>query len=222
MARVRDHQRALELRKEGKSYNQIKKVLGISKSTLSYWLADHPLSKERIRELRDWNEQRIERYRETRRRTREARFEEVYQVQKKEILGLSRRDLLIGGLFLYWGEGTKARIGSLAMTNTDPAVARFFVYWLKTIFGIAKGSLKIKVHLYSDMDIKKELKFWSQELDIPTTQFLKPYIKATKKADISYRGGFGHGTCSVELNNSRLAEKVILGVKVIRDYFGVI
>lgn len=59
MARKLDKQRAILLRKRGYSYSQIKNKLGISKSTLSGWLYDIPLSEKRIRELRDLSPQRI-------------------------------------------------------------------------------------------------------------------------------------------------------------------
>ncbi|PIR82779.1 hypothetical protein COU20_00415 [Candidatus Kaiserbacteria bacterium CG10_big_fil_rev_8_21_14_0_10_59_10] len=42
MARRADHQKAVLLRKQGKSYNEIKEILGIAKSTLSGWLHDYP------------------------------------------------------------------------------------------------------------------------------------------------------------------------------------
>ena len=51
MARFKGHQKALTLRKQGMSYGQIKKILKISKSTLSDWLKNYPLTEERIREL---------------------------------------------------------------------------------------------------------------------------------------------------------------------------
>jgi len=51
MARIQDREKAIALRKQEMSYSQIKKVLGVSKSTLSYWLKDFPLSKERVEEL---------------------------------------------------------------------------------------------------------------------------------------------------------------------------
>ena len=38
MARKKDKQKALTMRKKGMSYSQIKEKLGISKSTLSGWL----------------------------------------------------------------------------------------------------------------------------------------------------------------------------------------
>ena len=179
MARFKDHQKALFLRKQGKSYSQIKKNLGISKSTLSYWLRDYPLSKQRIKELRDNNEQRIEKFRETMRKKKERRLFRVYEEQKKIIFPFTQRDFFIAGLFLYWGEGGKTRFSNISISNTDPSVLKFFINWLIKIFRISKKKLKISLHLYKDMDIEKEMKFWSQCLDIPISQFYKPYIKKT-------------------------------------------
>ncbi len=51
MAKIKEREKAIELRKKGMSYSQIREKLGTPKSTLSNWLKDHPLSKERIREL---------------------------------------------------------------------------------------------------------------------------------------------------------------------------
>ena len=79
--------------------------MGISKGTLSYWLRDYPLSRERINELRAWNERRIEKFRETMRRKKETRMATVYDNMKKEILPLNKRELFVAGLLLYAGEG---------------------------------------------------------------------------------------------------------------------
>ncbi|MEK7090172.1 MAG: helix-turn-helix domain-containing protein, partial [Patescibacteria group bacterium] len=65
MAKFKVRERAISLRKQLKSYSQIKKILGVSKSSLSLWLQNYPLPKWRIRELRDNNEQRIEKFRLT-------------------------------------------------------------------------------------------------------------------------------------------------------------
>ena len=219
MARFKDHQKALFLRKQGKSYSQIKKNLGISKSTLSYWLRDYPLSKQRIKELRDNNEQRIEKFRETMRKKKERRLFRVYEEQKKIIFPFTQRDFFIAGLFLYWGEGGKTRFSNISISNTDPSVLKFFINWLIKIFRISKKKLKISLHLYKDMDIEKEMKFWSQCLDIPISQFYKPYIKKTKKSNINHKGGFGHGTCNVELSGTIFSDKTLMGLKVISDYF---
>ena len=101
MAKRAEHSIVINLRKEGWSYSQIKKRVKVSKSTLSLWLRDYPLSEPRLRELRDFNEQRIENFRKTMRTKRERRLAKVDKIQKQKLLPLTRRDLLIGGLCLY-------------------------------------------------------------------------------------------------------------------------
>ena len=65
MARFIEKDLAIKMRLKGASYSQIKEKMGISKSTLSGWLADYPLSNKRIKELRDLNPRRIENFRNT-------------------------------------------------------------------------------------------------------------------------------------------------------------
>jgi len=134
MARFKDREKALALRKQEMSYSQIKEILGISKSTLSGWLRNYPLSKARIDLLRGKNEKRIEKYRETMRGKRNKRLLEIYKIQKKKILPLNKRELFLAGLMLYWGEGTKCRTDGLSVSNTDPSVIKFFIYWIKKFF----------------------------------------------------------------------------------------
>ena len=219
MTRFKDREKAIGLRKQGMSYSQIKKILKIHKSTLSMWLRKFPLSKERIRELRDKSEIRIEKFRETMRRKKEQRLGLCYTEQKKLLLPMDKRDIFIAGLFLYWGEGTKSHIAELAMANTDPSIIKFFIKWLSQCFDISKETLKVQLHLYQDMDVEKELFFWARTLCLSTQQFIKPYIKQSFLKDINHKGGFGHGTCSVKIGNARLSEKVLMAIKVMADKY---
>lgn len=217
MARFKDREQAITLRKKGHSYSQIKKTLQVSKSTLSYWLRDYPLSEERIRELRDWNEQRIENFRGTMRRKREDRLQRVYTTQKKEILPLKKRDVFIAGLLLYLGEGTKTRSADASLSNTDPAVIKLFIYWLLTAFQVPKEKLVIRLHLYQDMNTTKEIQYWVDALNIPRNQFRKPYIKQTTQDRINHKGRIGHGTCNIIARDVHLFEKIMMGMQVITD-----
>ena len=219
MARFKDRERALALRKQGMSYSQIKKILKVSKSTLSLWLRDYPLSKQRIRELRDWNEQRIEKCRETKRKKKEKRLNNFYQEQKRFILPFNKRELYLAGLFLYWGEGSKSQLTELSISNTDPSVIKFFIAWLTKSLKIPKGKLKVRLHLYRDMDIKKEIQFWIKILSIPPKQFTKPYIKKNSREAINHKGRFGHGTCNVRIGGARIAEKIHMAIKTIADKY---
>lgn len=209
---------AIKLRLQGKSYSQIKKELGISKSTLSGWLKNYPLSPERIKQLRDFSEQRIESFRNTMRKKRETRQDIIYQREKKYLLPFSKKEWYIGGLFLYWGEGLKATRGTFSLSNTNPQMIMFYVNWIITTLNVKKEKISIRLHLYSDMDEVKETNYWSELLKVPTTQFLKPYIKPTTLSGLTYKS-FGHGTCNVMVNNTSLTEKILFGIKAISDQY---
>lgn len=216
MARKKDKQKALEMRLKGMSYSQIKDKLNVGKSTLSDWLSSMPLSEKRIRELRANSPQRIERYRNTMRIKRDIKNKIAYDTIAKKIGNISDREFLIAGLFLYWAEGSKTKSFSIGLTNTNPNMLILFIRWLK-FFDVPKSKLKVHLHLYSDMDIKKQINFWSKTLDISVTQFRKPYIKKTKLSSITYTNCFGQGTCSVILENGPISSEVIMGIQYIQD-----
>lgn len=150
---------------------------------------------------------------------RDARLEQIYKIQKKSILPLSKREFFIAGLFLYWGEGTKCKQDGLSVSNSDPSVIKFFMRWLYEGLKIPKNKTKIGLHLYNDMNIDKEMVFWSETLKIPLSQFTRPYIKKTSSERINHKGSFGHGTCNVRINNTPLAEKIFMGLKVISNRY---
>jgi len=218
MARIIDREKAMRLRLKGASYSEIKKKLGISKSTLSYWLHDYPLSPERIRELRDKNPRRIEKFRNTMRKKKEATLFNAYQHVKKDISKLTKRELFIAGFILYWAEGTKASRYTTALANTDPTMLRFFITWLE-LLGVKREKLRVRLHIYSDMDIKKETKYWSKELGISSRNFRSPYIKKTEIGRLTYKGGFGHGTCNILVHNRDINDYVVMGIQYIREQY---
>ena len=196
MAKKNLKEKALKLRAEGSSYSEIKNIVGVSKSTLSLWLKDLPLNDKRIRELRDNNPKRIERYRNTMASKKADRLVRVYEKVKNSVGKLSKRDLFIGGMFLYMGEGSKTTKGTTALTNTNPKILNLYIRWLQ-LHEIKKEKIKVQLHLYSDMSTEKQIKFWSKELSIPEKQFRKPHVKKSTSENISYKGQFGQGTCTV-------------------------
>jgi hypothetical protein len=218
MALRKEKSEAIKMRKEGASYSQIKEKLRVSKSTLSLWLRGYPLSDKRMRELRDNSEIRIEHYRETMFRKRESRLSNVRAKAMRELGSFSKRELIIGGLFLYWGEGSKTTSTCTSVSNTDPAVLVFFIEWLR-LLGVPKENLRIKIHLYKDMSVKKELRYWSRILCIPLSDFRKPYIKDSLRSGLSYPQRFTHGTCNVIYENRDVMERVLMSLDCIRSQF---
>ncbi len=223
MARTIDRQKATELRKQGKTYSQIKKELGISKSTLSDWLSKYPLTEKQFKFLkqnRKYSRQlAIEKTIIVKRKKREARIKSIYEDQKKYWVSLSQKELELAGIFLYWGEGNKRLDGPVFLNNTDPKVMKFALYWFMKGLGIPQEKIKVDLHLYNDMNVKEEIAFWSKTLDMPSSQFRKPYIKKSTRVSIDHKG-FGHGTCGLVVNDVRLKEKVMMAIEVLADYYG--
>ncbi len=216
MARTKDKNKAIRLRKKGMSYSQIKEKLGISKSTLSGWLYNMPLSEERIKELRDFSPMRIERCRNTKMKKRNDRLECVYEKTSRDIKILNKRELFLVGFFLYWGEGGKTNKYVTTFTNTDPVMSRFFVKWVTSCFNIKKSELNILLHLYKDMDIQSSIKFWSKELNLSISQFKKPYIKDSKLTGLTYKNGFGKGTCNIRIYDRDITEYISQSLRYLR------
>jgi hypothetical protein len=68
------------------------------------------------------------------------------------------------------------------------------------------------------MDVKKEMEYWSKELDMPLAQFAKPYIKKSLRINITHKG-FGHGTCGLRVSNILQKEKIMMAIKAIADSY---
>jgi hypothetical protein len=218
MAKRKEKELAIQLRLQGKSYSQIKESVHVSKSTLSVWLFDFPLSKERMILLRDRNPRRIERFRNTMKQKREQKERKAYRRAQVDINKINNRDLFIGGFFLYWGEGLKAAQSTVGISNTDPFIILYFISWLK-LLGVHKKHLIIRLHLYKDMDIRKEILFWSKKIKIPETQFKKPYIKNTTSYNRTWKSLSAHGTCNVVFFDQKLHDYVLGGLQYLRDTY---
>jgi hypothetical protein len=219
MAKRALHAEAIRLRKQGLPYSQIQKKLGVARSSLSLWLCSMPLSLEEINNLRANNPERILKFIETSKRKRAVVLDAALARAKKDIGKLTKRELFIGGFFLYWGEGTKQYNASTAIANTDPAVICAFIAWMKML-GVEKSDMRIRLHLYVDMDEDKEKVWWAQQTGFGIEKFNKTYIKQSKLADITYNGGgFGHGTCNILYSRKVLNDYVLEGIHHIRDSF---
>jgi len=199
------------------SYSQIKELIPAGKGTLNYWLRNYPLTDEQKAKLYERKDIWIENFRETMRKKREERWRMVYEIQKKRIGRLSKRDLFLIGAGLYWGEGQKGG-SSLSVSNTDPDVIKFWLLWLEKCCGVKRRDRKVSIytHFYSDMDIDKEIEFWRKTLKVERSQFAKSYIKQSKRTDLDQKS-FGHGTCRIQVANVKIKQEVMATIKLISE-----
>lgn len=215
-------EKAIQLRIQKElSYSEIKKELGISKSTLSEWLKEFPLSEEKILELRrkGWKqgEAARERFRITMREKQELKSQKVYEEQRRRFKHLSRDAFFVAGLMLYAAEGDKKNYSRISLANTDPRIVKFFIQWMIEFMGIQKKIIKAQLHLYENMDIAKEEKFWKEELSFEKEQFYKTAIRKLQKSSFSYKGSYRHGTCSIYVLGVERKREIAMAIKAFFD-----
>ena len=114
---------------------------------------------------------------------------------------------------LYLGEGSKKDYYRIALANTDSGVIKFFLQWLNEFLGIPKNKMKVGLHLYENMDIKKEIEFWKNELGLQKNQFYKPWIRKLKKTSFSYRESFRHGTCTLYVLSMERKRELMMSIQ---------
>ncbi|MBI2011257.1 helix-turn-helix domain-containing protein [Candidatus Daviesbacteria bacterium] len=223
MSKIFLREQAIKLRLRGKTYGQIKKELGVSKSTLSDWLKRLPLNKtQQVKLLKNKMLSRDlsrEKFIETFKSKRLFRLKQVFEKQVKELLPLSKKELFLAGVFLYWGEGEKKH-GRFSISNTDPRVIKFALYWMTKVLGVPKNSIKVRLHIYKDMNFEEVTNFWSNHLNLPKNQFGGPYIKDSTREGLIYKS-FGYGTCQIYTHRVNLSEKIAMSIKAVSNYYGV-
>ncbi|MBP9669833.1 helix-turn-helix domain-containing protein [Candidatus Woesebacteria bacterium] len=217
-ALLEKHVRALELRKKGWSYSAIKKELGIAKSTASVWLNKYPLTHEQLDKLQFHSEHRIESFRATMAKKKQKLLDVAVTNQIKAIGKLTEKELYLCGLALYWGEGAKTRYTELGFSNTDPRMIRFYLQWLKVCVKFPIDLVKVRLHLYRDMDIKHETDYWMNTLGLKIYNFKKPYIKPTTLKGLTYKSR-GHGTCNVIASGLKFSRPALAGMEVLASMY---
>ena len=123
-------ERALELRKQGRSYREILVEIPVAKSTLSLWLHSVGLSREQKQRLTEKKLVAIHKGSQARKRNRIWEQEQIMDVARLEVGTLSWRELWLIGATLYWAEGAKEkeyRVGNrVQFTNMDPQMIKLF------------------------------------------------------------------------------------------------
>lgn len=217
MAKLKQREVAIKMRKAGESYSVIQKRISVSKSTLSLWLREIPLTESRLRELRDFNVVRIEKTRQTKLLKKQNRRSLVLEKIKEDFKN-NKNPLFSEGFYLYWGEGTKTAEYTVALTSSDPSIIKCFIEWL-ILLGVKRSDMRVKLHIYSDQSKNKIVKFWSKNLELKPAQFYKTYIKESVTERKTYQGMFGYGTCTVLHHDRDMYEYVMAGIYYLRERY---
>jgi hypothetical protein len=134
---------------------------------------------------------------------------------REQITELSESELFVAGVVAYWAEGSKNkpwRHGqSVQLMNSDPAMIRLFLAWLRLV-GVSQDRLIFRVHIHECADVDGAVRFWSQVVEAPRSQFGSPTIKTHKPRTVRKNVGPGyHGCQLVYVRNSAVLNLQIEG-----------
>lgn len=198
--------KAIELRKQGKSYKEIRKEIKVTKSTLSLWLRDVVLTKKQQESLYALKMQGV--YKQAKRKQQERinRTKQIFLEAKNEIFELSQNKFFLCGLMLYWAEGDKTEKSSVKFSNSDPSMIVLMVKWFMTICKVPKEKMRICLHIHELHDQEEIEYYWSTITKIPLNQFYKTQIKPTS---LGHRKKMLYnGTCAIVIGDITLFRRI--------------
>lgn len=190
--------KAESLRHQGISIKEISRKIGVSQSTVSRWCSDIILS--------SYQRSTLEKKRQEAgakalapwiRRNRELKQDDIknQNLRGRQDLGhMTKRDLLLLGLGLYWGEGYKRGSQEWGFTNSDFGMIRVILSWLHKCYDIPIERIIARLTINSRYKTQTEriTNMWVRETGIPHSQFGKPTFihgyNSSKLREESYRG----------------------------------
>lgn len=191
----KDREKALVLRLQGYSYNEITEFLKIPKSTLSNWFTGLALPDKALKRIQTRvKEKSLEGLlKKNRLQTHQAkqRALSIRKGAQREIQRISKKDLLLLGAALYWAEGYKKpviRNGEerthhvIGFTNSDPVMTRLFILFLKGLLKIPEGKIYASVRIYEHINENDALRYWQSITKLPKKNFRKFYYGISKSS----------------------------------------
>ncbi|VVA43301.1 conserved hypothetical protein [Candidatus Roizmanbacteria bacterium] len=218
MAKSKEKLKARKLRRKGESIKKISKLVKVSVSTASLWCRDIELTNSQIENLRKrqtdpFYGKRLDYYlkkkKEFNLKLLNLKNEGISSIGK-----LTKREIFIIGIALYWGEGFK-KDSLVGLATLDINIAKFFIFWLNKSFGITTKDLILRVtaNISYKSKINELGKYWSRELKIPVNQFSKPFFQNAKwKKEYENKNDY-HGVLRIRARRS---------IDLLRKIFGYI
>ncbi len=188
--------KAIELRKKGLSYNEIRSIISVSKSSLSLWLRNVGLAKSQKQALSE--KQKLSQKKAVR-MWHETRVEKSLLIKKdasNEIPEISIHELWLIGIALYWAEGSKEkdRGSRVIFCNSDPMMVVVYKKWLSECLKINTSDLIYSLYIHETaLNPDSAREYWANYLDIEPHELSIVYKKnkfppKRKNVGVKYRG----------------------------------
>ena len=109
---------------------------------------------------------------------------------------------------LFWAEGSRNR-NVVIFTNSDPAMQRFFIGFLRGAFNVPDKKFRVTCNLFADhLAHQHEIEqFWLDRLDLPAACLLRSTVnKYSKHSQKKRRNKLPYGTCRLALYDTTVVQ----------------
>ena len=223
-------ERALKLRIQGKSYNEIYKELLIPKSTLRSWFSHTVLSdkaRQRLSGRIKAGSRVLIRRNKMQTHIARQRMHDIRRTAAKRVPRLDKRDLLLSGALLYWAEGYKRprlRDGNeitahtISFVNADSDMIRIFISFLKLILGVEQKNIRATMRLYAHINEQHALSYWTSITGLPNEAFRKTtfLISGASKLQRPYNR-LPYGTLQIEVQRTDKFNELMGLIQGVKD-----
>jgi len=213
-----DRTEIFKLRKQGKTYRQIEKLLSVSRSTLCDWFKNEEWSRHIKNSNTDKHikisTEHLLKMNAGRKLKLQKMYEEVEKEAEKEFEIYKNDPLFTAGLMLYAGEGDRLDKGTIRLANIDFNLHRIFIRFCGKFLKTDRGKIKLSVLLYPDLDIHVCTQKWLSELNISEKNLYKPQVIHGKLKTRKLH--FGVGTTIIL--NSFLKRKLLFWLEKAKIY----
>ena len=115
-------------------------------------------------------------------------------------------------LGLYASHGNLKNNHSVKFTNSNPAIVKIFMKFLRVICGVPQLKIKASLIIYPDVSARMAKDFWSRFLDLPKKQFSKTTVLKSRNGSSTKRHST-YGMLSLYVHNSKLLKIINEWVK---------
>lgn len=157
--------KALSLRQQGKSLQEIVDLLGIPKGTVYYWIRETPLSRQRLPP----NITKMV-------KANKSKWDNLYKSAYDEglrLYELHKNDKMFNHfVMLFMTEGYRKSKNTVEIVNSSATLIKICSHVMSKF----SWDIKYKLFYHADRDLHKVTNFWAAELDI-SPQSIKTQVK---------------------------------------------
>lgn len=209
---------AVRLRLRGLSYTEIQNKIYISKYSLIKWLRNISLTEKQKKRLADKSKAGRMLGNRLHREERVRRTKEIVDRAISEVKPMSKKDLWLMGVMLYWAEGSKQKehdpSKEVRFSNSDPAMLKVFLKWLKDCLQIDPAVVAFEIYIHETYKKSRDelSRYWSKVTDFPISKFNTIYYKKNKVHSYRKNRGEGyHGVLRISVKKSTDLNRKITG-----------